>query len=73
MSTRTNRLPLLAGAAAAALIAFTAPVAAIAQQRTIVFDIPEQDLDGALKAVARASGEQIVYQGDTVRGKRRRQ
>jgi iron complex outermembrane receptor protein len=47
-----------------------APASAYAQQRTYDFDIPSQDLGTALKTLARRSGEQVIFQGSAVRGKR---
>ncbi len=70
MTMRTNRSLLAAGTAAAALALFAAPMPAFAQQRTFDFNIPAQDLGGALRALARASGEQVIFQGSAVRGRR---
>jgi len=46
------------------------PVAAYGQTRSVAMTIPAQDLGSALKAIAAASGEQIIFRGDVVRGKR---
>lgn len=70
MSTRMNRRLLAAGTAAAALAIFAAPMPAFAQQRAFEFNIPVQDLGTALRALARASGEQVIFRGSAVRGRR---
>ncbi|SEH19260.1 iron complex outermembrane recepter protein [Sphingopyxis sp. YR583] len=46
------------------------PAAAHAQARSVAMTIPAQDLGSALKAIAAASGEQVIFRGDVVRGKR---
>jgi iron complex outermembrane receptor protein len=46
------------------------PAAAHAQDRSVAMTIPAQDLGSALKAIAAASGEQIIFRGEVVRGKR---
>ncbi|MES2057849.1 MAG: TonB-dependent receptor [Pseudomonadota bacterium] len=46
-----------------------APSPAHAQQ-LYNFDIPAQDLGGALRAFARTSGLQVIFDGDAIRGKR---
>jgi outer membrane receptor protein involved in Fe transport len=59
-------------AAAAALMMLAAPAAVHAQQQraTYSFDIPAQDLSGALRAFGQASGQQVAFDEATVRGKR---
>lgn len=52
----------------AAAIAMATPVGAQAQSHAL--DIPAQDLGTALKAIAAATGQQVVFKGATVRGKR---
>jgi outer membrane receptor protein involved in Fe transport len=54
----------------AAAIALATPIAVHAQQRLFQLDIPAQDLGSALKAVAGATGQQVVFKGATVKGKR---
>jgi iron complex outermembrane receptor protein len=58
--------------AATAVIALSAPVApAWAQAQTSYrLDIPAQDMESALKALAAATREQIIFRSDVVRGKR---
>jgi iron complex outermembrane receptor protein len=56
--------------AAIAMAVGSVPASAYAQQRTYDFDIPSQDLGTALKTLARRSGEQVIFQGSAVRGKR---
>ncbi len=68
-STISRRL-LATASAAAALGAFCAPMPAIAMQRSFDFNIPAQDLGPALRALARASGEQVIFEGAAVRGRR---
>lgn len=63
----------LLGASAAVLMVLAAPVAAQARaeqapERT--FDIPAQDLSGALRAFGRASGKQLAFDENLTRGKR---
>jgi outer membrane receptor protein involved in Fe transport len=41
-----------------------------AQEQVQAFDIPSQELDSALRAFARASLQQIVFEGNTVKGRR---
>jgi len=50
-----------AAARCAVALALAAPVPAVAQQQTFRFDIPAQSLDGALRAFARASRQQILF------------
>jgi iron complex outermembrane receptor protein len=68
-----NRIQLSAlggSAAAAALLIFTGPAMAQAQEQTYQFDVPAQDLGGALRAFGQASHQQIIFSEDAVRGKR---
>lgn len=62
----------LQSCAAAALIALSAPVAAHAQAQaqTYSFSIPAQDLASALRAFARRSHQQLVFDSDAMRGRR---
>jgi len=60
---------LLSGLATAAIVVSALPAPAFAQQ-AVAFDIPAQDLGGALRALAQASGIQVVFDGAALRGKR---
>src|SRR5690606_10943890 len=60
---------LLCGLAAAAIVATAAPAPAWAQQ-AVSYDTPAQDLGAALRAFAQASGEQVIFDGEALRGKR---
>jgi iron complex outermembrane recepter protein len=53
----------------AMVLALTVAVAAYAQQASYMFNIPTQDLGAALRAYAKASGEQVSFDGAMVRGK----
>lgn len=55
--------------ASAAAITAAAPVPVLAQIQTFQFDIGAQPLDSALRAFARASRQQILFEGSLVRGK----
>ena len=65
MSVRTH---LFSGLAAVAIVAPAAP--AHAQEQTYSFDIPAQDLGGALRAVASRTRAQVIFDGEAIRGKR---
>ncbi|HUE79611.1 MAG TPA: TonB-dependent receptor [Sphingomicrobium sp.] len=65
---RIHARGLLSTSAAAALIAAT-PVPAYAQAQTFNFDIPSQPLDASLRAFARASRQQIMFDGELVKGR----
>jgi iron complex outermembrane recepter protein len=65
----SNRRYWLSSLAVGALIAVSPPAQAEARQIQ-QFDIPAQDLGGALRAFARASGVQVIFDGKAVRGKR---
>ncbi|WP_293381840.1 TonB-dependent receptor [Phenylobacterium sp. SCN 70-31] len=56
-------------AAAAALLVFAGPAAAQVQQQTYRFDVPAQNLGGALRVFGQASRQQIIFAEDDVRGK----
>ncbi|MDZ3833384.1 MAG: TonB-dependent receptor [Sphingopyxis sp.] len=60
---------LLMGLATGAIVASIAPTPAHAHQ-AYNFDIPAQDLGGALRAFARTSGLQVIFDGKAMRGKR---
>lgn len=64
-----SRLRLFSGIASSAIVACVAASPASAQQQ-YDFDIPAQELGGALHAFARTSGLQVIFDGDAVRGKR---
>jgi len=66
----TRRVYLYAGIASCAIVAGLTPSTAIARQQAFDFDIPAQDLGSALHAFARASGAQVIFDGDAIRGKR---
>ncbi len=65
----SKRRYLLSSLALGALVAMSAPAQAEARQ-VQHFDIPAQDLGGALRAFARVSGVQVIFDGKAVRGKR---
>lgn len=65
----SSRLHLFAGVAASAFVASMVAMPASAQGAHD-FNIPAQDLGTALHAFARASGLQVIFDGDAVRGKR---
>jgi outer membrane receptor protein involved in Fe transport len=58
------------GALTAALCIFAQGVPAFAQTQTYNFDIPAEDLGSALRALARASRQQITFDSGAIRGKR---
>ena len=65
----SQRPYLLSGLASVALIASATASPAYAQQ-LYDFDIPAQDLGSALRAFARTSGVQVIFDGSALRGKR---
>lgn len=67
--TRMRLAGLGGSTAMAALMCFTAPVAAQAQTQTFKFDVPAQSLGGALRAFGQTSRQQIIFSEDDVRGK----
>ena len=65
----SKRRYLLSSLALGALVAM--PASAQAEARQIQqYDIPAQELGGALRAFARTSGVQVIFDGKAVRGKR---
>ncbi len=64
-----GRFGLRYSVAAAALMAFVAPVAVHAQEASYSFNIPSQDMASALKAFGRASGRQLAFDAQAVAGK----
>ncbi|HEX6866923.1 MAG TPA: STN domain-containing protein, partial [Caulobacteraceae bacterium] len=70
MSIRRHHTALLCGSAAAgALLALSSPSPVAAQTVTYTFDIPAQDVSSALIAYGRASRQQLVFDGATVRNR----
>lgn len=65
----SHRPYLLSGLASVAIIASATASPAYAQQ-LYDFDIPAQDLGSALRAFARTSGVQVIFDGSAMRGKR---
>jgi outer membrane receptor protein involved in Fe transport len=61
---------LRGSAAAVALLAFTSPVAAQAQEQTYRFDLPAQGMGAALRDFGQASRQQIIFSEDLVRGRK---
>lgn len=59
----------LTSVAAATLAMVAVPPAAQAQEQTFRFSIPAGGLDGALRAFARASRQQVTFESETVAGK----
>ncbi|HEY3814563.1 MAG TPA: TonB-dependent receptor [Caulobacteraceae bacterium] len=70
MFGKFSRLGLETSAAAAALLVFAMPVAAVAQSQATQFNIPAQTLGSALRAYGQATGQPIIFSEDDVRGKR---
>lgn len=72
MRTPLDRRLIWGSTAATALMLLAAPAAVHAQQQraTYSFDIPAQDLSGALRAFGQASGQQLAFDETNVRGKR---
>ncbi len=61
---------LLSCATITASMTFGYPSLLLAQEQLHAFDIPAQELDSALRAFARASLQQVVFEDDAVKGKR---
>lgn len=67
MTVRTAFLSTLLRSACLASTAL--PIFAMAQPQTVLdFDIPAQSMDGALRAIARSGGVEILFDADDVRG-----
>jgi len=64
------RSALRGSIATTALVASALAVPAIAQERTFSFSIPAQDMKSSLRALARASGQQITFDSGALKGKR---
>jgi len=58
-----------ASAATVLMLALSASVTAYAQTETYSFDIPATDVASALRTFARQAHQQVVFDGDLVRGK----
>ena len=69
MGTNLIRAILLASASAAVVVAVT-PAAAYAQEATYQIDIPAQSMGDALRALGKATKQNIVFSGSVVKGKR---
>ncbi|SEH12701.1 TonB-dependent receptor [Sphingopyxis sp. YR583] len=70
MGTNLFRAMLLASAGVSAAFGVLAPAAAEAQEAVYQIDIPAQPLSDALRALGRVTKQNIVFNGQTVRGKR---
>lgn len=66
----TRQGMLTSGVALAALALFMQGVPAYAQTQTYELNVPAQDLGGALRALARATRQEITFDNRSVRGKR---
>jgi len=64
------RSALRGSIATTALVASALAVPAIAQERTFSFSIPAQDMKSSLRALARASGQQVTFDSGALKGKR---
>ncbi len=69
MGTNLIRAMLLASASVAVAVVI-APVAAQAQEATYQIDIPAQSMGDALRALGKATKQNIVFSGSVVKGKR---
>jgi len=69
MGTNLIRAMLLASAGVA-VVAAGAPTAAYAQEATYQLDIPSQSMGDALRALGKATKQNIVFSGSVVKGKR---
>ena len=67
---RIRRAALCGSAAAGALLALSSPTVVAAQSAIYSFDIPAQDVSSALIAYGRASRQQLVFDGTTVRNRK---
>ncbi|MGN6692045.1 MAG: TonB-dependent receptor domain-containing protein, partial [Sphingopyxis sp.] len=61
---------MLVTSASVAMVATTAPTAAYAQEATYQIDIPAQSMGDALRALGKATKQNIVFSGSVVKGKR---
>jgi TonB-dependent receptor len=69
MGTNLIRAMLLASAGVAAAVV-TMPTAAYAQEASYQIDIPAQSMGDALRALGKATKQNIVFKGSLVKGKR---
>lgn len=69
MGTNLMRALLLTSASVA-MVATAAPTAAHAQEATYQIDIPAQSMGDALRALGKATKQNIVFNGSIVKGKR---
>lgn len=69
MGTNLMRAMLLT-TASVAMVATAAPTAAYAQEATYQIDIPAQSMGDALRALGKATKQNIVFNGSLVKGKR---
>lgn len=69
MGTNLMRALLLTSASVA-MVATAAPTAAYAQEATYQIDIPAQSMGDALRALGKATKQNIVFNGSLVKGKR---
>ena len=69
MGTNLMRALLLTSASVA-MVATAAPTAAYAQEATYKIDIPAQSMGDALRALGKATKQNIVFSGSVVKGKR---
>ncbi|WP_395671784.1 TonB-dependent receptor domain-containing protein [Phenylobacterium sp.] len=65
---KSFRSHVLFGASAAAILAFQ-PVAAYAQEQVFQFNVPAQNLGGALRSYAQQTRQQLIFSEDVVRGR----
>jgi iron complex outermembrane receptor protein len=70
MTRRTIRKQKFRASACAVLALALSPVPAVAQTQTYQLDIPAMDLGEALRTFARQTGQQVVFSGSAVRGRR---
>ncbi len=64
------RTALRGSIATTAFVASAIAVPATAQERSFSFSIPAQEMKSSLRAFARASGQQITFDRDAIKGKR---
>jgi iron complex outermembrane receptor protein len=69
MSSKSFRRIVLGSCAATALMALAAPVTAYAQEQTYSFNIQAEDLPSALRAFARQSHQQVMFDGSSMSGR----
>lgn len=67
---KTGRLALLCAGVVMPTVVFVAPAHANAQEQTFSFSIPAQDMKSSVKAFARVTRQQVIYDGSDLRGKK---